>query len=46
MLSIMIKQRIFHQTIRDFFSEINCKHKGEVEKLMMHKFQLFDNVHS
>ena len=40
------KAEIFHQTIRDFFSEINRKHKCDLEKLMTLKFQLFDNVNS
>jgi transposase len=40
------KAEIFHQTVSDFFSEINHKHKCDLEKLMTLKFQLFDNADS
>jgi len=40
------KANVFHQTIKDFFSEINRKHKGDLENLMTLKFQLFDNINS
>jgi transposase len=37
---------IFHQTVKDFFSDINDKHKHDLEKLMTLNFQLFDNINS